>query len=79
MLYMHVTAGMLGLSYSSYVTEGSHVGTKDLNCKHELSVGSDSAAGGNPCTELLITHLPGIIAVTFCCLFDIAPLVEQFL
>lgn len=28
------------------------VGTKDLRCKHEFSVGSDSAAGGNPCNEL---------------------------
>lgn len=46
---------MLGLSYSSCVTESSHVGTKDLSCKYEFSVGSDSAAGGNPCTELLIT------------------------
>lgn len=49
---------MLELSYSSYVTESSHVATKDLSCKHEFSFGSDSAAGGNPCNELLI-------AVTF--------------
>lgn len=79
MLYMHVTVGMLGLSYSSYVTESSHVGAKVLNCKHEFSVRSDSAAGGNPCIELLITHLLEIIAVTLCCLLDIALLVEQFL
>lgn len=50
---MHGITG--GLFYSSHVTESSHVGTKDLNCKHEFSVESDSAAGGNPCTEMLVT------------------------
>lgn len=50
---MHLTTG--GLSYSSHVTKCSHVGAKDLNRKHEFSVGSDGAAGENPCTEILVT------------------------
>lgn len=68
MLYVRVTTGTLGPSYSSCVTESSHVGTVAVSMSLLLDL-----------TVLLITRLPEIIAVTFCCFLNIALLVEQFL